>query len=428
MKTPPKPGRHLHFDCVSGAAGDMTLGALFDLGVPREVVLRAVEAMGIESDRITATVVIKGGIAAVDVKVRGDDPEPAAHGHHHDHDHDHDHEHHHDHPHAHHAHHAHYPYSSIRERLHRADLDDSTRALAFDMFERIARAEAALHGTTVDEVHFHEVGAIDSIVDVVGAAAAISYLAPASVTCPSVAMGHGKVRCAHGALPVPSPAALAILGEAGAVIEGGGVAKELCTPTGAAILAAVVTEWGPCPPLRPEAIGYGAGDRDLADRPNVMRAIVGVPASPTRERIEVIEANVDDMSPELASYVADCVFAAGAVDVWWTPIVMKKSRPAFQLGVMAPVAAFEAVVEAILRESTTLGVRHYTCERRILDRELVEVATAFGPLVVVVARDGDRVLRAVPEHEPCRRAAQAFKVPIRDVYLAAQRAYQDLTV
>jgi hypothetical protein len=220
-------------------------------------------------------------------------------------------------------------------------------------------------------------------------------------------------------LPVPSPAALEILREAGAPVKGGGVELELTTPTGAAILAHAVTAWGGMPALTTLAIGHGAGDRDLADRPNVLRLVVGRPVGGAAERIVRIEANVDDMSPELCEHAAAAIVAAGAVDVWWTPIVMKKSRPATLLSALAPPAARDAVVRAILRETTTIGVRWDECDRVALPREHAVVATPYGPLPVKLARLDGAVVNAAPEYEACRAAAQAHGVPLKDVYAAA---------
>ncbi|MBT8492906.1 MAG: nickel pincer cofactor biosynthesis protein LarC [Deltaproteobacteria bacterium] len=390
-------GLHLHIDCVSGAAGDMTIAAVLDLGVPREVVDAAVAAMGLEPSRLLAEKVVKGGISATDVRV---DVEPSK-GEHHD----------------------HHSYRDIERRIAGAELEPTTAALAQDIFARIARAEAKLHHKSLDEVHFHEVGAIDSIVDVVGAAAALAHLAPGSVSCPSVAMGHGSVKCAHGQLPVPSPAAVEIMREAGGVVAGGGIGKELCTPTGAAILAAVVTDWTECPPLTPVAIGYGAGDRDLEDRPNVMRVMVGRRPGAASDTVIQVEANIDDMTPEQASYLGERLFDVGALDVWWTQVVMKKSRPGFQLGVLSPPAALDTIVHTILTDSTTLGVRYQAMARRTLERDKQVVTTEFGSIEVVVARLDGRELRAVPEFESCRQAASRHGVAIAAVYAAAGRAY-----
>ncbi len=392
-------GLHLHFDCASGVAGDMTLGALLQLGVPEEVVRAAVAAVGVEPERITAVPVVKGGIAAVDVKV-----ETGGHEH--------------EHAHA----HEHTAYREIVGRLQ--GLDGETRDRAMDMFARVARAEALLHGTTPGEVHFHEVGAIDSLVDMVGTAAALAWLAPASVSCDAVAMGHGTIRCAHGVLPVPSPAALEILREAGGCTIDGGVARELCTPTGAAIVAAAVTTWGPMPALAPVAIGYGAGDAELDDRPNVLRVVAGRRSDAAGDTVWRLEANVDDMSSELCEHASAALFAAGAVDVWWAPITMKRGRPALLLAALAPDGAREAVIDAMLRETTTIGVRSDRVQRRVLERELVWVDTPLGRARVKVARAAGQVVNAAPEYEDCRRLAADSGVPLKRVFTIVSAAYE----
>ena len=291
-------GKHLHFDCVSGIAGDMCMGALIDAGVPAEVIVSAIAAMGLGDDRLRVESVIKSGIASTNVWVRCEEGQTASHGHSHDHHdhahehshdhahehahehshdhHDHAHEHSHDHEHTHddshehshdHAHehshdhdHTHHQYSEIRARIEASSLDRGVIDLSLQMFARVAEAEAKMHGMSLEHVAFHEVGAIDSIVDIVGCAAAIHWLAPCSVSSSAVAMGKGRIKCAHGVLPVPSPAAVEILRIAEAPISDGGVAIELCTPTGAAILATVVDQWGSMPEMIPLSIGYGAGD------------------------------------------------------------------------------------------------------------------------------------------------------------------------
>jgi uncharacterized protein (TIGR00299 family) protein len=405
-------GLHLHLDCASGCAGDMTLGALIDLGVPEGVIGDALDAVGAGRARLGVARVVKRGIAAVDVKVDTrvtvDDLDFSAgvarvgsHAH------------------------VHHPYARIRKRIVDAALGDDVKRRALDMFDRVARAEAKLHGTTVDKVEFHEVGAIDSIVDIVGTAAALAHLAPASVTCASVAMGHGTLTCAHGVLPVPAPAALEILRDAGGVMADGGLERELCTPTGAAILAHAVTAWTPAPTGTPLAVGWGAGDVELADRANVVRATLMRPA-PTgdAETIFRLEANLDDMNPELCANAADAAFAAGALDVWWTPITMKKGRPAILLSALAPAGAREAVTAAILRETTTLGVRHDPVARTILARETRDVDTAFGPITIKIGRLGAAEINAAPEHESCRAAAQRAGVPLKRVYAAAIAAWE----
>jgi len=412
-------GQHLHLDCASGIAGDMTLGALIDLGVPVEVIGEALDAIGAGAWRLTHARVVKHGIAAVDVKVNTGaritaatsapesptlTPTPfrlqADHGHHH--------------------------YGAIRQNLV-ASLAGDTLRRALEIFDRLARAEAKLHGTTVEQVEFHEVGAIDSIVDVVGTAAALAWLAPSGVTCASVAMGHGTLKSAHGVLPVPAPAALEVLRDAGGVMTDGGLARELCTPTGAAILAASVTSWTAAPTGRALAVGWGAGDLDFADRPNVVRAVLSEPAVVRTEIVWQIEANIDDMSGELCAAAAEAILAAGALDVWWTPITMKKGRPALVLAALAQAAQRDAVIAAILRETTTIGVRFTAYDRVALARETVEVATRYGAIPIKLAKDGAAIRNAAPEYEACVAAAKQHGVPVKQVYAAALAAYDALT-
>ena len=469
-------GLHLHVDCASGAAGDMLLGALIDLGVPIEVVLVALDQIGAGRARLSATPITKGGIAAIDIKVdtRGElagahlhehaavtpvgpgvptgphhvhrdgagnliapitqgsteawtlPPRPAklslsvhAHGVAHAHEG-------HTHTHGPNRPHAHYHYGDIRARIVDSALTAGTKQRALDIFDRLARAEARLHGTTVDAVAFHEVGAVDSVVDVVGTAAALDWLAPASVTCTGIAMGHGTLACAHGVLPVPAPAALEVMREAGGIAMDGGIARELCTPTGAAILAATVTAWTPAPAGAPVAIGWGAGDIDLPDRANVVRVSAIQVAAQASDTIWQIDANLDDMSPELAGPAMDALFAAGAVDAWWTPITMKKGRPAFTLSALAPSPVRDAVIAAILRETTTIGVRFSSRERTVLARRTAEVATRYGAIAVKVATGPTgETLNVAPEYEACAAAARAHGVPVKLVYAAALAAFGD---
>jgi pyridinium-3,5-bisthiocarboxylic acid mononucleotide nickel chelatase len=460
-------GLHLHVDGASGAAGDMMLGALIDLGVPVDVIGDALDAIGAGRHRLHVAPVVTHGIAAIDVKVdtagalAGAEPHTDHHDHSHapghgahdeathrhaqppahDHAHGHDHAHAHGHDHAHgrdhgdgrdHGHgrgdHPHVHYAAIRARIAGAALTAGTRQRALDIFDRIARAEARMHGMSVDDVVFHEVGAIDSVVDVVGTAAALDWLAPPAVTCTGVAMGHGTLTCAHGVLPVPAPAALEILRDGGGVMVDGGLARELCTPTGAAILAASVTRWTAAPAGRPVAIGWGAGDTQLADRPNALRVIALAPAEALApgagERVWQIDANLDDMSPELCAPASDAVFAAGALDVWWTPITMKKGRPALMVSALATDDTRSAVAQAILRETTTIGVRYAARERTVLARSTREVATPYGPIPVKVAADGDTVWNAAPEFEACAAAARRHGVPVKRVFAAALAAFE----
>ncbi len=438
-------GKHLHLDCASGAAGDMTLGALLDLGVPVDVVGAALDAIGAGRQRLRIAKVTKHGIAATDLKVdtSGSLAGAAAHthaapaspahatGHHHSHGHSHDHAHdHHDHEHHHaddqhhhdhdhgHGGHPHHHYGELRARIASASLTPGTRTRALDIFDRIARAEARIHGKTIEDVVFHEVGAIDSVVDIVGTAAALDWLEPASVSCTGVAMGHGTIKCAHGILPVPAPAALEVMRDAKGVMTDGGLARELCTPTGAAILAATVSRWAPMPAGTPLAIGWGAGDAELADRANVLRAVVLEPAASTSPPVWQIDANLDDMTPELCAFAAEAVLAVGALDVWWSPITMKKGRPALTLSALADAEKRDAVIAAILRETTTIGVRYSARERTVLARTIVDVETRYGTIAIKVAGTN-----AAPEYEACAAAARRYAVPVKLVYAAALAAY-----
>ena len=408
-------GLHLHLEPTSGIAGDMAVAALVDAGVPSKVVSDAVAAMGVRGLRTAFQRRRRGAFVGRGFVVtwpRRHD----GHGHHH-HEHEHEHEHHH--------HHEHRDYAEIRRLLARARLDADARALAQDIFARIAHVEAALHGTRIDRVAFHEVGAYDSIADVVGVAAAIAWLAPASIGSLPPVVGTGRVRTAHGELPVPAPATAALLRGLPIVPEGEG---ELTTPTGAAIVAAVVDAFGPAPPLRLASVGYGAGTRELSDRPNVLRVLVGAPLGRAEEAaapdVVRLEANLDDMSPQLVAPLQEALFEAGAVDVWSAPIVMKKGRPALEVTALAPPTAAADVERAFFRHSTTLGVRRQALTRAVLARAFETVDTSFGRVRVKLGALDGEVLGAQPEFEDCRRLAARAGVPVRAVLAAATAAAQ----
>jgi len=463
-------GCALYFDCFAGIAGDMTLGALLDLGVPEEVVYAELSKLPLGGYRLWHERVQRGALMGVkahvdlDLEGAGETPRrdhahdhtPArAHAHEHPHTHEHvhtgehshthehvhagEHSHPHEAPHAHdpphhgehphdrgakhvHAEHAHTHYRDIRQML-TGSLEGDVRARALAIFDRIAVVEARLHGVTVDDVAFHEVGAVDSIVDIVGAAAALAWLRPTQVTARRVPLGGGFVNTAHGRLAVPAPATLELL--LGADVESGGD-SELTTPTGAAILAATVTSYGPMPPLTVAAVGWGAGDRQLADRPNLLRVVAGHPAKVEglNDLPVVIEANVDDMNPEWCEPLVEALFSAGALDVWLQPILMKKGRPALKVSALCDAPRREAVSEAILRESTTLGVRYYPVSRTTLERRFVEVETPYGKVPIKVAGKDGEVMNAAPEYEVCRQLAREHQVAVKLVYLAALGAFQ----
>jgi uncharacterized protein (TIGR00299 family) protein len=423
-------GLHLHFEPTSGIAGDMAVAALVDAGVPAAVVKGAVEAMGVRGLRVAFGRRKRGAFVGRSFEVtwpgqeRGEphgDHAPARPHDHADHAHDHG-------AHDHRAkarQHDHRDYAEVKRLLKRARLDADARALAGDIFARLAEVEAELHGTRIDRVAFHEVGAYDSIADVVGVAAAIAHLAPISIGSLPPVVGTGVVRTAHGPVPVPAPATAALLagGDIPMVPEGEG---ELTTPTGAAILAAVVDRFGPLPPMVPRAIGYGAGSRELTDRPNVLRVTLGEPVgvedAPAAPEVVLVEANVDDMSPQLVGPLFDALFAAGAVDVWSAPILMKKGRPAIQLSALTPPVSLAAVERAFFANSTTLGLRRRALERVVLARSFATVATSYGKVRIKLGALDGEILGAQPEFDDCRRLAARAHVPAREVLAAAAAA------
>ena len=395
-------GLHVHFDPSSGIAGDMAVAALVDAGVPAKVVSDAIAEMGVRGLKVGFERRRRGAFAGKGFVVHAPDSQ---HSHHHEH------------------HHEHRDYAEIRRLLQRARLDAETKRLAGDIFARIAQAEAALHGVAIDRVAFHEVGAWDSIADVVGVAAAVAWLQPSSVSSSPPVLGSGQVHTAHGLMPVPAPATVAILRGLPVLLEGEG---ELTTPTGAAILAALVGQFGPPPPMRIEAQGFGAGTREVSDRANVLRVLLGealgrsLPAS--APEVVLLQANLDDMSPQLIEPLMSALFAAGAVDVWTTSILMKKGRPAWQVSALAPPDDARSVERAFFRHSTTLGVRRLRMERAVLARSLVSVKTRFGIVSVKLAADGSNVLGAAPEFDDCQRLAQKAGVSVRTVLAVAAAA------
>jgi pyridinium-3,5-bisthiocarboxylic acid mononucleotide nickel chelatase len=421
-------GLHLHFEPTSGIAGDMAVAALVDLGVPAVVVTAAIGAMGVRGLTVGFERRKRGAYAAKGFKVtwpgKGRDDHVHAHGHEHEHESGvHEHVNVHDHDRG----HGHRDYAEVKRLLGKAKLEKEARALAGEIFERIAEVEGKLHGTRIDRVTFHEVGAYDSIADVVGVAAAIAYLAPASIGSLPPVVGTGRVRTAHGPVPVPAPATAALLTGIPIVPEGEG---ELTTPTGAAILAATVDRFGAIPPLRVRAVGYGAGTRELADRANVLRVIagetIGAEDAPAAPRVILLEANIDDMNPQLVAPLYEALSAAGAVDVWSQPILMKKGRPALMVSALTPPEAAPAVERAFFLNSTTLGLRRRDLERVVLARSFAKVATPYGSVRAKLAALDGEVLGVQPEFDDCRRLAARAGVPVREVVAAAAAAARGL--
>ena len=400
--------RILHFDCFSGIAGDMTVGALRDLGVGEEVFRDAVAALGLGDEiHLHFEREERQGIAGWRFQVHAHD-----HG-----EHSHDHSHGNSHGHGVHVHGR--TWREIRSLLESSELSPEVRRRSISIFERIAVAEAKIHGVPVEEIGFHEVGAADSIADIVAACAGIEALAPVRVEASPLVEGRGWIECAHGKFPLPAPATLEILRgvELRQVDEG----VEFLTPTGAAILAEYVTQFGPMSPMRIEKIGYGVGTRDTPPRPNVLRAVLGAMGTGGIEGDEVvrIETNLDDTTPEIVGEAMRRLLEAGALDVFLTPVQMKKNRPGFLLTVLCESAKTDSLARMVFAETGSLGLRVETVRRMKLRREFREVKTEFGTLRMKLGWLGEELLSRAPEFEDCRKLSEEAGVPLQEVYRAA---------
>jgi pyridinium-3,5-bisthiocarboxylic acid mononucleotide nickel chelatase len=406
--------RIVYFDCASGASGDMMLGALVDLGLPLDVLRAELAKVPLRGYRLEARQVDRSGLRATKVDVLIDA---------HDHDHHDGHGHGHGHGHDHDPGHGHERgLGDILDLLARSTLDRPVKDFAAALFRRLAEAEAAVHGTSPEAVHFHEVGAIDSIVDTVGGVVGLSWLRADRFVASALNVGGGSVTMSHGTFAVPPPATARLV--QGVPVYGAGEG-ELLTPTGALLVTAHATDYGPLPPLRIEAIGHGAGTRDTPGRPNVLRVVVGEEAAVSVvERVLVLETEIDDMPPQLYGPLMDRLLATGAKDVFYTPIQMKKGRPGMLVTVLCDPERREALEEVLFSETTTLGVRRQEWDRTALERDRVMVETAHGPIAIKVGRRGPRVYNAQPEFEDCRRAAHAGGVPVKEVWAAALSAYR----
>ena len=392
--------RIAYLDTFSGISGDMTVGALLDLGLPLAAVREAVRALALRDVEIATERVVCSGIGATKFHVRVGGRHPDV-------------------PHAAHGH-AHRPYVEIRALLEGSPLGERVKRTALAIFRRLAEAEGHVHGVPVESVEFHEVGALDAIVDVVGAALGVVELGIEAVYVGSLPLGQGRTHSVHGALPVPPPAVVELLRGRPVRLEDG--AAELVTPTGAAIVAALARP-EPVPELRIDAVGYGAGDRTLPDRPNLLRILVGEPAVAVgTDEVLVLEATIDDMSPQLYEHVLERLLAAGARDAFLVPVIMKRSRPATMLRVLAAPADRERLGGIVFAETSTIGLRYTSWRRMVLAREERTVETAYGAVRVKLARAPDGTLNVAPEFEDCRRLASERGVPLKVVHQAALAA------
>ncbi len=382
-----------YLDCFSGISGDMLLGALLDCGLELPAVEAEVGRLGLAGLGFQRECVKRGALMATQVIVTSPPKQPHRH------------------------------YRDIVEMIRAARLSARVETEAIEIFRRLGEAEAALHGWPLEKVHFHEVGAADSIADIVGSCVALELLGIDEINCSALNVGSGTVQCAHGTLPVPAPATIALL--KGVPIYSSGIQAEMVTPTGAAIVSALAKSFGPLPAMTVLGVGYGAGTRDNAELPNVLRVTIGeaAEAGVGLERLCMLEANLDDMNPQLCGFFAERAFAGGALDVFFAAVQMKKNRPGVLLSVLCRPAERDKLMELFFQETTTLGVRSYEVYRRALERELVPVETPFGEVRMKVSRQDGRVLHFSPEFDDCRRLAQEHNVPLRKVLQEATFAY-----
>jgi hypothetical protein len=466
----------LYFDCFSGISGDMALGALLDCGVPLDALREGLSSLPVEGWQIDAAPTLISGIHAMNVNITLHGVTDAeelehhhahSHAHHHEHSHDHEHSHehshdhaghehshahnheHHEHPHEHHhahshehEHHSHDEHdhdhthehhhgrsmAEIRHVIEQSSLNDKVKANSLAIFRKIAEAEAAMHHTSPDDVHFHEIGGVDSLLDICGVAWCLDYLGVTEVHCSALPHSSGFVDCAHGRMPIPAPATMKIL--QGVPMIPTEIKGEMVTPTGAAIVATLAQSFGAPPALLPKATGHGAGKKRWSDRPNMLRVVLGESIAETSKHestdglewrtLSIVQCNVDDMNPELWEHVMARLFAVGALDVWLQNAQMKKNRPGTIVHALCDQEVQNAVIAIMLRETTTLGVRVQTIERAAMPREFSEVETPFGSVRVKSAHwPQGGVKRALPEYEDVRQLANEKGLAAREVYEAA---------
>jgi len=385
--------RLVYFDGASGASGDMILGAVVDLGLPLDRLREDLASLPLSGYRLEATRVSRSGLAATKVDVLVDEEKP-----------------------------VHRHLGDIVRLLEQSDLPVEVKEEAEALFVRLAEAESAVHGISPERVHFHEVGAVDSIVDIVGGVLALRWLEADRFVSSPLNVGSGTVKMAHGTFPVPAPATARLV--AGVPVYGEGEG-ELLTPTGALLVTAHATDYGPLPPMQIEKVGHGAGSRDTGGRPNVLRLLVGAEArGEGGGRVLVLETEIDDASPQLFGPLLDQLLGAGAMDAFFTPVQMKKGRPGVLVTVLAPPERRGAVEELLFRETTTLGIRRQEWDRTVLEREVSTVETAYGPIRVKIGRRGGTVYNAWPEFDDCQRAATEKGVPVKQVLAEALSAWR----
>lgn len=381
-----------YLDCFSGISGDMVVGALADAGADQAELCRQIARLGLDGAALTFEKCSRRGIAGTKFRVQA----PLEHRHRH--------------------------LAHIEKIIQGAGLAPRVERRALAIFRRLGEVEAAVHQAPVEQVHFHEVGAVDSIVDIVGACIGLELLGVDRVHCSALNLGWGCVQTEHGMLPVPAPATAALL--QGKPVYSRGPAFELTTPTGAAIATTLAESFGPLPAMRIEATGYGAGERDFPEQPNLLRVMLGGRSGASEvTEIWVLESNLDDMTPLMAGYATERLLEAGALDVTLSPVYMKKERSGFTLTILSKPEDRERLAQVLFAETTTLGLRAYPAERRVLERSWVEVETVHGTVRVKVAREGNQVRNFAPEYEDCRRLAREKGVPLKEILQQANFAF-----
>lgn len=379
-----------YFDCFSGASGDMILGSMVDSGLSPRRLREELMKLRIPAIRLKVKKVLKGGISATQVIVEGKDERRS--------------------------------HRNLREMLgiiDRSHLEPVVKEKAKEIFRRIASVEAKIHRKPIEEIHFHEIGGLDSLVDIVGAVWGVRQMGIKRLFVSKVNTGTGFVTCEHGILPVPAPATLSLM--EGKPIYSSGVERELLTPTGAALLTSLGSQFGQMPPMKVERIGYGAGRDDLP-HPNLLRLIIGTPAvNSGKERVAVIEANIDDMNPQYYDYIMEKLLLMGVQEVFITPILMKKNRPGNLITVIGPSEKLPSMIDFLLKETTTIGLRWHEVERSWADREILPLQTKYGKIRFKLAQWEGRVINLSPEYDDCKRLALSKKVPLKEVFDEAKK-------
>ena len=383
-----KPLRVAYFDCYSGISGDMILGALVDLGVNPGKIRKALKTLNLKGYKLQTSQVQRGLIAGTKAHVKIEKVSV--------------------------SYHKARKYSDIKKLLADSDLSTIIKKNALEVFRRIAEVEAAVHKTTIEKIHFHEVGAVDSIVDIVGGVIAIESLKLDKIYCSPLNVGEGLVECAHGCLPVPAPATLKLM--KGIPTFSSGVKKELTTPTGAAMIGFYADQFGSLPAMKIIDDGYGAGDHIIPTMPNMLRVILGEIEEEPFEELVLIETNIDDMNPEFYEAAMDSLFKAGALDVYLSPIIMKKSRPANKVSVLTDESNRQSLTEILLQETSSFGVRFYNVGRTVLDREIKTVKTSWGLIMVKIGKLNEKVIQVSPEYDDCKKTAVKNKISVKEIY------------